>query len=153
MQICNLISMAIEVPAVHWGIGRHQETLTNEEIFHAKRWVTFVEVFVVIAPALARIAVALLILSILGTTKLYTRICLYAIIAIQAIENAMIVIELFAQCHRNVSALWDPTLDYFEYCIPLTFQTVLAYLSSGENAFKISFRVSALTKDSFQQFE
>lgn len=123
--------MALEVPAVHWGIGRHQDTLTDTEIFHARRWVTFVEVFVVIAPALARIAVALLILSIIGATRTYTRICLYVIIAFQAIENAMIVLELFLQCSKNVSALWDPNLDYFEYCIPLTFQTVLAYLSSG----------------------
>ena len=117
---------------MHWGIGRHQDTLTETEIFHARRWVTFVEIFVVIAPALARIAVALLILSIIGSTRTYIRIVLYTIIAIQAIENAMIVIELFAQCSKNVSALWDPKLDYFEYCIPLTFQTVLAYLSSGK---------------------
>lgn len=75
------------------------------EIFHARRWVTFVEVFVVTAPALARIALALLILSILGTTKTKTRVVLWVIIAIQAIENAMITTELFAQCSKNVSAL------------------------------------------------
>ena len=81
-----------------------------------------------------RISVSLLILQILGSTKLWARVLLWVIVAIQSVENAMIVIELFAQCHNHTDALWDPRVDYAKYCIPLTFQTVLAYLSSGKRA-------------------
>ena len=52
--------------------------------------------------------------------------------SIQGIQNATIIIQLFAQCHSHPTALWDPYLSPEKYGDPLTSQTVLAYLSSGE---------------------
>lgn len=132
-QLFNLISCIIISIACSYGGGNHEDTLSVEQVVNARFWITVGEAFTVLAPMFGRVSVALLVLSILGPTRTYSRITLWTIIAIQVIENAMIVIELWAQCHDHPEALWDVRIaaHYFDYCIPLTFQTVLAYLSSG----------------------
>jgi hypothetical protein len=55
-------------------------------------------------------------------------------VAVQAIENIIIIVQAYAQCHNHSDALWDPKVNPEEYCDPLTFQTVMAYLSSAINS-------------------
>ncbi|TKA49057.1 hypothetical protein B0A54_01133 [Friedmanniomyces endolithicus] len=127
---CNLISC-------------HMNTLSEEQIVDTLRLVTNAETFTVLAPMFGRIAVSLLILSIIGPAQTTFRIVLWTIVAIQVLENAAIIIELYTQCKDerlitaggiHVAALWDVSLADKGYCISTMPETVMAYLSSAFNS-------------------
>ncbi len=76
----------------------HMNTLSEEQIVDTLRLVVNAETFTVLAPMFGRIAVSLLILSIIGPAQTTYRIVLWTIVAIQVLENAAIIIELYTQC-------------------------------------------------------
>ncbi|KAK0326554.1 hypothetical protein LTR54_002163 [Friedmanniomyces endolithicus] len=109
-------------------------TLSEEQIVDTLRLVVNAETFTVLAPMFGRIAVSLLILSIIGPAQTTYRIVLWTIVAIQVLENAAIIIELYTQCGIHVVALWDISLADKGYCISTMPETVMAYLSSAFNS-------------------
>ncbi|KAK1056435.1 hypothetical protein LTR74_014913 [Friedmanniomyces endolithicus] len=112
----------------------HMNTLSEEQIVDTLRLVVNAETFTVLAPMFGRIAVSLLILSIIGPAQTTYRIVLWTIVAIQVLENAAIIIELYTQCGIHVAALWDISLADKGYCISTMPETVMAYLSSAFNS-------------------
>ena len=80
----------------------HADTLTAGQTLSMLRLVVNAETFTVLSPMFGRIAVSLLILSIIGSTQKVFRITLWVIIAIQILENAAIVIELYTQCKHHI---------------------------------------------------
>ncbi|TKA35803.1 hypothetical protein B0A54_12972 [Friedmanniomyces endolithicus] len=140
--VCNLISCSLITAAVPHGLGRHMNTLSEEQIVDTLRLVVNAETFTVLAPMFGRIAVSLLILSIIGPAQTTYRVVLWTIVAIQVLENAAIIIELYTQCKDerstaggiHVAALWDISLADKGYCISTMPETVMAYLSSAFNS-------------------
>ena len=96
-----------------------------------------------------RVSFAFFLLGILGPGDRWFRWSLWSVIVIQFLQDAAIIIELFTQCGTHTNALWDPHVNSAEFCIPLTLETVLAYLSSGRKSPK-PFNLIQLTFDSIQ---
>ncbi|KAI9653627.1 MAG: hypothetical protein M1821_006974 [Bathelium mastoideum] len=132
--IFNLVSCILGSYAVHWGLGRHEVFLSYSQQFHAQKFTTFLEPVIITAPMFGRVSFAFFLLNILGPRDKWFRVSLWAVIAIQFLQDAAIIIELFTQCGTHTDALWDPHVNAAKDCIPLTLQTVLAYLSSAFNS-------------------
>jgi hypothetical protein len=150
-QVFDLVSTILITLACRWGLGKHQNALSYQQKFHAEKLNRIDEAFLVFAPMFARISVAVLVLSILGTTRNWARWLLYTIsmsiqtsdrsllilyhtVAIQVIENIIIVVQAWAQCHNHPSALWDSSINAEKYCDSHMFEVAMAYLSSGFNS-------------------
>lgn len=78
-QVFNLVGCILITLACSWGLGKHQNVLTDQQRYHAERFNRIDEAFLVFAPMFGRISVAVLLLTVLGPTRQWAQWLLYTI--------------------------------------------------------------------------
>jgi hypothetical protein len=117
LAICNSIFCTI---AVHWGLGRHIQTLLPDQIRFSIKYIYLCELFSIGAPCLGRISYALLLLQILPPTK-WPRRVLWAVICLQSVTDVGTIIISFSQCQpiyefwgtNPKEHCWDPRVQQY----------------------------------------
>ena len=117
------------------GLGRHIWTLSAEQTFEVMKYmVGYAQIFAIYASTFGRISFSLFLLVIIGTTNYRKKIVLWAVVAIQIIINTVVIVQIYAQCGMNVTALWNPAVAAHSTCQSPMVQTVLGYIQGGINA-------------------
>jgi hypothetical protein len=109
--------------AVHWGLGRHIQFLTPEQIKYSIKWVYLCEFFAIMSPGFGRISFALLLLGLIPPTK-WRRRFLWTVISIQFIVDVGTVLISFCQC-RPLAGFWDQSIE--AECWPPVVQQYTGY--------------------------
>ncbi|PQE28129.1 integral membrane protein [Rutstroemia sp. NJR-2017a BBW] len=91
--------------SVHWGLGRHIQFLSPDEITNSIKWIYLCEFFSIMSPGFGRISFAFLLLGLIPPTKWRQRY-LWSIITCQFIVDVVTVIISFSQC-RPMRGFWD----------------------------------------------
>ncbi|KAI0383700.1 integral membrane protein [Hypomontagnella monticulosa] len=95
--------------SIHFGLGRHQDTLRVENAIEAIKWDYLAQPSAIMAPTFGRISFAMLLLTLTGILK-SRRFLLYGIIVSQLFVNSLCFILILAQC-QPVQLLWDKRLE------------------------------------------
>lgn len=104
--LLNIITISLSTVAVSHGLGRHIYYLSQEQIMHTLYYSTILQPIGIAAYCLPKLAVVILIISLMGTTKRGI-FALYFIIAILFVTSALSAIMLFARCNPS-NQLWHP---------------------------------------------
>ncbi|KAJ2995402.1 hypothetical protein NUW58_g1279 [Xylaria curta] len=91
--------------SIHYGLGRHQNTLLDEDAILAIKWDYLAQPPAIIGPAFGRISFAMLLLTLVNRQK-GRRILLYALIISQFVVNNLVYILILVQC-KPIESLWD----------------------------------------------
>lgn len=91
--------------AIHYGLGRQQSTLQEEDAIKAIMWDYLAQPPAIIGPAFGRISFAMLLLNLVKLMK-SRRILLYALIVSQFVVNTLVYVLILAQC-KPIESLWD----------------------------------------------
>lgn len=104
--LLNIVTMSLSTVAVSHGLGRHVYYLSQEQIMHTLYYSTILQPIGIAAYCLPKLAVVILIISLMGTTKRGV-FALHSVIAIFFITSALSAIMIFAQCNPP-NHLWHP---------------------------------------------
>lgn len=104
--LLNIVTMSLSTVAVSHGLGRHIYYLSQEQIMHTLYYSTILQPIGIAAYCLPKLAVVILIISLIDTTKRGV-FALYSVIAILFVTSALFAIMLFAQCNPP-NHLWHP---------------------------------------------
>jgi len=114
--------------SVHWGLGRHIQFLSPDQIRFSIKYVYLCEFFSIMAPCFGRISYAFLLLQLVPPSK-WPRRVLWVVISIQFIVDLGTVIVSFSQCQpiyefwgtNAKEHCWDPKVQqytgYFQGCM------------------------------------
>lgn len=94
--------------SVHHGLGRHIQSLSEEQIMYTIKYVYLCEFFSIMSPGFGRISFAFLLLGLIPPQK-WRRRFLWTIISIQFVVDVGTVIISFSQC-RPITGFWDPSV-------------------------------------------
>jgi hypothetical protein len=117
LAICNTIFCTI---AVHWGLGRHIQTLLPDQIRFSIKYIYLCEFFSIMSPCLGRISYTLLLLQLLPPTK-WPRRFLWSVICVQSVSDVGTIIISFSQCQpiyefwgtNPKDYCWDPKVQQY----------------------------------------
>ncbi|KAI0878093.1 hypothetical protein GGS24DRAFT_497159 [Hypoxylon argillaceum] len=116
--------------SIHYGLGRHQDTLQADNAVQAIKWDYLAQPPAIIGPAFGRISFAMLLLPLVKLQK-GRRIILYALIAAQFVINNLVYILILAQC-KPIEYLWDYRLK--GVCWDLVYQRNIGFFQGALNA-------------------
>lgn len=91
---------------VHYGLGRHQETLTTFEIVQVAKWDWIPQPFNIMALVFVKLSIAALLLRLLGPQAKYSKWFLHISITLFTLTMVVASITTFAQCDPP-RALWE----------------------------------------------
>lgn len=91
---------------VHYGLGRHSETLTSEQLLLVAKWDWIPQPFSIIALALVKLSISALLLRLLGPQAKWSRWFLYINMILFPLTMVIASITTFAQCDPP-RALWE----------------------------------------------
>jgi len=114
--------------ALHYGLGRHIEDVSPENVRTAIKWDYLAQPSSIMAPTFGRISFALTLLSLVGPSR-PRRYFLWGIIGTQFLANSLCFIFILVQC-KPIQRLWDKRLD--GTCWNLKFQQYFGYFDGGE---------------------
>lgn len=127
--LLNLVTMSLSTVAVSHGLGRHIYYLSQEQIMHTLYYATILQPIGIAAYCLPKLAVVILIISLMGTTKRGV-FALYSVIAILFITSALCAVMLFAQCNPP-NHLWHPWES--AKCLPSYVLKNVTYTGGGKS--------------------
>ncbi|KAK6381836.1 hypothetical protein LTR65_010980 [Meristemomyces frigidus] len=117
------------------GLGHHFAALTPTQQQHALFYtIGLVEVFAVITCMWGRLSFAAFLLYIIGPSDVQKRWALRSVIAVQILVNLIVIIQIYTQCGRHVTALWDYAAAAHATCLSPMVETIIGYVQSGVNS-------------------
>jgi hypothetical protein len=132
IQICAVVQGVLLTASFEWGLGRHFYYLTDDERFHAMRFLFLLQGWGIASPMFGRISFCLFLLYIVGNNnKRYTRWSLWFAVAAQAIVNLATIVLIYTQCGTHPQKLWDPSVH--ANCLGPEVQTNFSYFQSGKS--------------------
>jgi hypothetical protein len=110
-------------------------SLTIEAQQQALFWtIGLVEPFAIVTCMWGRMSFAMFLLYIIGTADNRQKMVLWTVIAVQAVINAVTIIQIFAQCGAHVEALWNYAAAGDAVCQSRMVQTIIGFVQSGLNS-------------------
>ncbi|RYC65169.1 hypothetical protein CHU98_g1039 [Xylaria longipes] len=125
--ILMLIDSIFVQLSIHYGLGRHQDTLTEEDAIQAIKWDYLAQPPAIIGPAFGRISFAMLLLTLVTVQK-PRRILLYALIVSQFVFNNLVYILILTQC-KPIEYLWDRRVE--GVCWDLVYQRNIGFFQGA----------------------
>ena len=125
--------MALLTEAQSHGLGQHIWSLPKGQTKQALKYILIQEGPACLTSTFGRVSFALFLLVLLGRTARPKRAVLWCIVAVQVTINLIVVVQIYAQCGTQVSALWDPEVAAIARCQNVSVETNLGFVQSGEN--------------------
>lgn len=98
--------MACSTVLVHYGLGRHEETLSAEEVVQVAKWDWIPQPFSIMNLALVKLSISCLLLRLLGPQARWSRRFLHVNMVLFTLTMAVASILTFVQCDPP-RALWE----------------------------------------------
>lgn len=117
---------------VHYGLGRHQETLTAYETVQVAKWDWIPQPFNIMALMFVKLSITALLLRLLGPQAKYSKWFLYISITLFTLTMVVASITTFAQCNPP-RALWEDVPG--AVCWDASVQAGIATLGGAFSAF------------------
>jgi hypothetical protein len=116
------------------GGTRHVYYLTPEEAAYVIKLNYIAQPFGIVAVGLGKVAVALLILRIVGNTSIWRKRFLWVLIVLTGVFTILTAIFTFVQC-KTPAALWTPALQATTDCWDPSVQSNFSIFASAWNCF------------------
>ena len=117
-----------------WGLGRHIEALPGAHISKVGHWVVISESFSVLTSYFGRMSFSAFLLSVIGKVASPQRWILWGVIGINTFVNVLVIIQVYAQCGKDLSALWNPAVAAVAHCQAADVETYIGYFQAGTNS-------------------
>ncbi|PSK42096.1 hypothetical protein B9Z65_4010 [Elsinoe australis] len=138
LMICAIVSEIIHASILtagqQHGLGRHIESLQGPEISKAGHYIVISESFSITTSYFGRMSFAVFLLSVVGVAAMPQRITLWAVIIGNTIVNILAIAQVYAQCGKDLSALWNPAVKAHAHCQPDYVETYIGYCQAGINS-------------------
>ena len=129
LQYGHAIAQSI---AVHKGLGRHLFSLSHPTITHVVECIQVIKGFSLVPSCLGRVSIALYQRRLLPPQSSMWKIgTLMIVLVLDPVVNLITVIQVYAQCGPNVSALWDQSVAATAHCENPLVETGIGYGQSG----------------------
>ncbi|KAI3394965.1 hypothetical protein diail_2023 [Diaporthe ilicicola] len=106
LQVSFHAAVACSSVLVHYGLGRHEDTLTPGEIVQVAKWDWIPQPFSIMNLAFVKLSISFMLLRILGPQAKWSRCFLYVNMILFTITMAVASILTFVQCDPP-RALWE----------------------------------------------
>lgn len=106
LQILFHIALACSSVLVHYGLGRHESTLTAHEIAEVAKWDWIPQPFSIMNLVFVKLSVSFLLLRILGPQAKWSRLFLIVNMVLFTATMVIACILTFVQCDPP-RALWE----------------------------------------------
>ncbi|KAG8158424.1 hypothetical protein KVR01_011546 [Diaporthe batatas] len=118
-------ALACSSVLVHYGLGRHADALTPDDILQVAKWNWIPQPFSIMNLAAVKLSISFLLLRILGPYAKWSKLFLHVNMVLFTASMAVASILTFVQCDPP-RALWEPVpganafLDFALALLPLT---------------------------------
>ncbi|KAF1343790.1 hypothetical protein BDV97DRAFT_339784 [Delphinella strobiligena] len=137
-MICSWISEIFHcifiTIAQHWGLGRHIDTLTSNQMVHAIHYLVVSESFSIMTSYFGRMSFSVFLLGIFGVVAQPQRIALFLIIILDTIVNIIVMVQIYAQCGTAIGAVWNPAAYPSAICDSPNVEKNLGYVQASINS-------------------
>lgn len=123
-----LINSSLITAAVKWGIGRHIEYLTPEQLMIAMKLEFISGPFGIASATLSRVSFAVFLLKFCIASRIW-QWSIKVLIWTQILGNIVIIVLIFLQC-QHVTHQWDPNAG--GTCWSPKVQTISGYTIGGK---------------------
>lgn len=123
-----LMGSAVSSAGVHAGLGRHDYSLSAEQVIEATKLNKLTVPFYVLAFSLPNLSVAIFLSSILDPPR-WQKWLLFGVTGLQSLAAGVECIITYAEC-SSVDALWD--LHLTGNCLPLSINEHYSYFLGGK---------------------
>lgn len=138
LMVCAIVSEIIHASILtagqQHGLGRHIESLQGPEISKAGHYIVISESFSITTSYFGRMSFAVFLLSVVGVAAMPQRITLWAVIIGNTVVNILAIAQVYAQCGKDLSALWNPAVKVHAHCQPDYVETYIGYCQAGINS-------------------
>jgi hypothetical protein len=108
-QAQTVVSTICFTVAVHYGLGRHQETLGPEDAVQASKWNLVGQVTGILSGTFARVSFCMMLFAITSAQQRIQRSILWTIGVSQILLNVALSIFILTQC-QPITKLWDKSV-------------------------------------------
>lgn len=79
---------------------------------------------------MGRIAFSIFLLQLVGRLHVWQKPVLHGVIAVQLVVTFVTLIQIYSQCGKDITALWDPRDVNTATCQDPIVQTIIGYVQS-----------------------
>lgn len=134
-KLCALLHTIFITVAWQHGLGRHFQTLTPDQQQTTLYYTAgYLEIFAIVTCMFGRISFCILLLHIIGPSDKIKKWTLWSVIAVQLAITTATVVQIYAQCGSQVTALWDYSVAAQANCQSPQVQTIIGFVQSGINS-------------------
>lgn len=134
VQISEIFHCIFITIAQHWGLGRHIDTLTSNQMVHAIHYLVVSESFSIMTSYFGRMSFSVFLLGIFGVVAQPQRIALFLIIILDTIVNIIVMVQIYAQCGTAIGAVWNPAAYPSAICDSPNVEKNLGYVQASINS-------------------